>query len=509
MPGRPSGTAVEKVSEPLTRRAVSAVRITVLAGVAGIIIQGLILVVLARLLTPEDYGLFALAAAMSRLSGALVLGSLERLLTVGPEDRRAAHPAGLHTLLIAAASAVGLAAYWAASWLGGFQHHAWLALVVLAASCPGAFVVGAKATLRRQLRFRPIVLGDLCGQILGTGFVAILCAVAGWGAYALAAGVFVQSLASAVCIGLSARRPLDLRIELADMPKLLKQLWLTTLMSASEIANGQIPSLLVPLLLGVTQLGLFNRIYALIQLPVEISVNALTRVLISGLVLVKEERGRLLRAFRKIVTLTTALSAPVAAGMIACRHDLVGVVLGPQWLEGAQLVPFLAVSTWATMTGVIFSILNEAAHLFREKTRIQVVSALVLVAAMAGGAVFFGLLGAAAGMAAASLVWLVLSMRCAGRRLETDMREMAGWMRPGAGAALLSGAVGWGVSQLAGGEISMSLRLALEVAACGLATVAYYGLFHRSLLLEILGHLGLTRLLPVQLQGAGRKPSDA
>ncbi|MEP9376359.1 oligosaccharide flippase family protein [Aquabacter sp. CN5-332] len=490
------------MSEPLTRRAVSAVRITVLASIAGMLVQGLILVVLARLLTPEDYGLFALAASISRLSSALVLGSLERLLTVGPDDRRAAAPAVLHTLLVAAASAIGLAAHWLVSWLGGFPHHEWLALVVLAASFPGAFVVGARATLRRQLQFRPIVLGDLSGQILGTGLVAVLCAFAGWGAYALAAGALVQALVSAAYVGLAARHPFDLRIDLAELVKLLKQLWLTAQMTASEIANAQIPSLLVPALLGVAQLGLFNRIYALIQLPVEISVNALTRVLISGLVLVKEDRERLLRAFRKVVTLTTALASPVAAGMIACRHDLVGVVLGPQWLEGAQLVPFLAVSTWAIMTGVIFSILNEAAQLFREKTRIQVVSTLALVVAMAGGAVLFGLAGAAAGMAAASLLWLVLSMHCAGQRLETGLWEMAGWMRPGAVAALLSGAVGWSVSQAASGPISMPLSLALEVAACGLATVAYYGLFHRGLLLDILGHLGM----PSSLEKARAAP---
>lgn len=492
---------------PLTRRTVSAVRITVLASVAGMLLQGVILVILARLLTAQDYGLYALAVAAAQLTSGLTVGSIERSFIVRPPDESAMAQGLRHVLLAMGGSAVGLLAYWLIGAFAGFAHHGPLALTVLMASYPAAFVVGIRADLRRRLRFAPIVLADFAGQFVGVGVIAVSCAAAGWGAYALAAGALGQSLTAASVLMLATRRfPGDWDVR--GFGAYARRIWPVMQTAFSESANGQIPSLLIPSLLGIARLGLFNRTYALIQLPVEIAVTAVTRVLVSGLVAAREERERLLRAVRRTVMLTTALSCPVAGGVIACRHDLITVVLGPQWLEGAQLVPFLAVATFAIMTGSIFATHNEAVGLFREKTVIQVTSSAALVVGLAVGASLAGLAGATAAMAVANLLWLALSMRCAGRRLGVTVWHMAAWLRPGIIAAFIVAAAGAGASLIADRWLPPVAGLAFDISACGLAAALYYALFQRALFLEAASHFGLARFLPMALRDQ-RGLSDA
>lgn len=442
------------------------------------------MIVLSRLLLPADYGLYAAAMAVANLTTGLSSNVLERTLVISTEDD--ALPATHASMIVLLVGFVAMATFLVALIvirLAGWAMPPGVLGALLGAHLIGSMGVVPRVILRRRLLFRQIVLGELASQILAGAVLSVALSAAGWGAQGLAlAQLGVQAITVAFVVQ-GAMIHFG-SVTLRQLRRFIVQAFQLGRVAALEMANGQVPPIVLTAISGPVQLGLFNRANSLVQLPVQLLTTSMTRVMVSALVHVVDDRERLRSGMARLVACAAAIVTPVAFGIAGSNRAFTGVVLGSRWVAAAPLMPFLAVSVWTMMMGYLFSILSEVSHNFREKVRIQLVSTLALGAGML---LYYrlGLVGATVGMACASTIYLILYMRLGAQILDLPVSRLAGWLRPGFVAGTLNFAVtsvlAWALS-----DWSPFLLLPLQIVTCGALTVLYYLLLQRPLLNELI-----------------------
>lgn len=486
----------------LSQRVSGAVKITFVMTVLSGLIQAGIMVVLARLLKPADYGAYALVAATATLTTGFVAGSLERSMVVHPDPNQVHNAVRPVVLVIAATAVVTLAGVSAASWLlSGPIDPGLLSMGLGSAVITGLGLV-SRVLLRRRIAFGGLAASEFAGRIFGTGVVAIVCATYGWGAYALAAGGLVQSAISSGILIAITWNSITWRVHAGERFLPARAAVQLGKISFVEIVNAQAPTFLVGRL-GVATLGVFNRAANLVQLPLELLTNSMSRVLVSGLVTVADDPVRIRRGLRSMILIAVAIIAPIAGGIAGSHRQFTYVVLGERWMEAAPAIPFLVLATWTTMTAHLFAVLAEALRRFKSKIYVQLAGLSAVIVLVFLGGSWWGLTGAAAGLAGAGAILMVLYTILGSRIADVPLPTVISWFAPGASAGVLCSLYAWGLGHLFPVN-AQGLVLIGQIVGCGVVTGIYYLLFHRSLvgrIAEVTGTQALLRILPLQQGG--------
>ena len=157
-------------------------------------------VVLARILSPQEYGLVALALVLMAYAEAVADAGVAQALIYLPRNRESARAAMLLSVLTGCVLAA--VAFVSAPLIARiFDHPDVAPLVRVLALSLLATSLGAvpEALLRRQLRFQRLTVATVSRAVV-TGVVTLVLAVAGFGAWSLAIGTVAGSAAyAAVC----------------------------------------------------------------------------------------------------------------------------------------------------------------------------------------------------------------------------------------------------------------------------------------------------------------------
>lgn len=481
------------MNDDLKRSAVKSVKITMASSVLSLFTQAGILVVLARLLSPSDYGHYAIGISITRLTAGLVIGATERALIASRQIDADELDALVPSTLIIATSL--LAGSGSAIMLGSSADGALpVVLLMLTASVPQAFALTSRVVMRRGMRYGPLAIADTAGQVLGTGLVTVLAALLGYQHIALGLGVLAQSSINAMVVLFAQRPKFASAVSVTATWQVAKETAKVSTTAFAEIVASQLPTMLIGSVLGVTALGLFNRIYSLVQLPVEILTNSITRVLVSGLVAARDDAPRLNRAFLSMVTIACVMILPIAAGVLGAAREFILATLGPTWAEGISFTPAMALTTAVMMTTHLFAIGLEVLGRFYERTIIQMLVIVFMAIAMWVGALQAGLDGAVIGFLLSQVFSLIINMVILCRYLGMRIGDAARRLSPGLIGGVLVGTVATILSMFLSGT-PVSLALACQIAACGIVLLTFLIAFERALLLDLLGYVGLRSLI--------------
>lgn len=322
---------------------VSSVFFTSGAQVARQLVQLGTVALLARMLGPRPYGVVALAIAVMGLLQLLVdlgLGSSavrERSLTPSQEST-------LFRINLLGALAVGALVLLAAPAAAALFDEPGLAFA-LRAIAPGFLVVGAlqtrRAVLQRAMRFRALGAIEL-GSVVAGAVTSVVAARFGLRTGALLLGSLAQqtvwSVSIAAVAGLPARAPFDL----ASVRAILGFGGYFTAFSVVNFFARSLDNMLVGGLMGAAALGLYEKSYALMMLPVTQISAVISQVIYPALSRVKEDRERFaflyLGAARKIA----GLAFPASALCVAAAGPIVRLLLGPRFEEAVPIFQVLS-----------------------------------------------------------------------------------------------------------------------------------------------------------------------
>ena len=329
----------------LKRKTYTAVRWTTTAALIRALLQIVQVVVLARLLVPEDYGLMAMVGVVLGFAGLFsdmgVNSAFVQRQEVTLEQRSSLF--WLNVALSAALSLLLIALSPLISWF--FAEERLTPLLMLSST---TFVIGAlglqvRMAAEKELNFRPVVLMEILAASLG--FVAALwAAFAGWGVYALVLGSIVTVIVGTAFAWMFLAhgwRPMR-RLQMVDVRPYLG---FGGAMMANNIVNQlnmSIDLLLGGRLLGAAQLGLYSVPRNLV-LQLQMLVNPIiTRVGFPLIAQVQHDVARVRSIYLKTLNMTASINAPLYVGIAFFAPDIVWIALGDGWREAAPLLRILA-----------------------------------------------------------------------------------------------------------------------------------------------------------------------
>lgn len=301
-------------------------------------------ILLARLLTPADFGLVAIATAIVAVVSAVTELSLAEAL-IQHRDPTDAHFQSAWTLNVARSVLIGLVIAALAVPIARAYGDPRLLSVLLAIAAITA-MMGAKnpkiVVFHRRLIFWQDFAFGVSQKVAGFA-VAITVAFLFRSYWALVAGM----IATEVCaIVLSyAFFPFRPRFRLLEMRELLSfSVWLT-LGRAVNALNWRSDQLAIGYLLGSTQLGYFTVGDNLAGLPTREAIAPLTQTLFPAFARLSHDAARLREAYRRAHAMLCAIAFPVGIGFAVIAHPVVLLLMGSKWLPSVPMVQILTVIT--------------------------------------------------------------------------------------------------------------------------------------------------------------------
>jgi lipopolysaccharide exporter len=370
----------ERPTSGLTRHTLKGLQWAYLGTAIGGVLQFGMTMIMARLLTPTAFGLIALAGLFLRFvdyfAKAGITQALVQKASLAADDIRAAF-----TL------SAGLGAAFALVVLAGAPLAAqlvrepdltpvlrWLSVGLLLHGLGAPSV----ALLRRGLRFRELALIEIGSYVVGYIGVGLIMALNGAGVYALVAAMLTQGGVNAASAYQRIRHPIAPSRVGASYRVILAFGARVSLVGFFEFLKSSLDTLAIGRWAGSAQLGLYNRAKVLAELPSYQLMQGLSKVLFPSFSAIQLEHKRLKKAYLSAVGAATAILAPLNAGMAVAAPEIILVVLGPQWVGAADVLPWLLLAFVIAMTGHFAGIVAEAQAALNAKLLIAVTSTVAL-----------------------------------------------------------------------------------------------------------------------------------
>jgi O-antigen/teichoic acid export membrane protein len=302
-------------------------------------------VVLARLLTPEDYGLVGMVAVFTAFISVFKDFGLSSA-TVQRAEVSHAQVTNLFWVNVIVGSVLALAIAAAAPLLARFFGDPRL-VGITAVSALGFFLGGLaiqhEALLRRQMRFTSLAAVEigamLASVILGVGFAWYGARY--WSLVFSQLGL-VTTTAVSVWI-LSGWRP-GLPTRRSGVRSMLVFGGHLTGFNVINFWARNLDKLLIGRVWGAAQLGLYSRAYQLLLLPIDQIGAPITAVAVPALSRLADSPERYRQAYLRILAKLAMVTMPLMAFMIVTADWMVRLILGSQWMGVSPIFAWLGLA---------------------------------------------------------------------------------------------------------------------------------------------------------------------
>ncbi len=433
-------------------------------------------IVLARLLTPTEFGLVALALVFVTFAEYLTDLGVAQALVYFERDERL-HDAAL-TVCAATGAVLAGAGLLAAPAIAGFFDAAEVEPMVRLLSL-ALFLSALRqvpvALLRRELAFRRLFASELARTFV-QGAVSIVLAATGAGAWAIAWGYVAGAAACCVVAwALVDYRPGFHSARALTAPVVRRLLGYGAPAAAQALLAAlifDVDYLIVGSVLGAEALGLYTLAFRLPQVVIIGVFAVLSSVAFPMFSRARANPARLKRGYLTSVRLMSGYGVAAGVGLFMVAPMLVPVVFGPQW--SAAVVPLEALSLYAAARSLGAGAVDVYKGIGRPGIGVSValLRLALLVPALVLAAHHGGIEAVAWTQAGLALAFAVGMQSVAARVVGLALADLARALRPalalGGGIVVGAGLVRWGFSGPDGMRLVVSV---VAGAGCGLAVL--------------------------------------
>lgn len=354
----------------LKERSVRSGAITLSEQLVGHGLQVISVMILARLLTPEDYGIVAMVTAITGFVSLFRELGLSSATVQSYEITRDqisslfwinAGLGSLITLLIAASGPL-MALFYRKPQL------TWVAVGISFTSLFSSLGTQHAALLNRQMRFGKMAVIRV--SAIFAGFVAaVVVALCGGTYWALVANSVTTSLWATGGFWIaSGFRPGPPRLRTG----VRRMVRFGANVAGFDIVNyfhRNMDNILIGRFWGPVQLGLYSKAYALLMLPMSNLRFPLGRVAFPVLSRLQNDPLKFRSYFLKYCSLLAFVTMPVVAVLYACSANAIRLILGPRWIGATELFSILALVSFiqpvASLRSTVLTSLGRGGRLFK------------------------------------------------------------------------------------------------------------------------------------------------
>lgn len=289
----------------------------------------------------------------------------------------------------------------------------------------GGLTVQHRALLKRQLRISALVKIDLVATIIGiaTGITSALLLPPEQRHWAIVASFLVQMPIEITGLWLMCRwRPSRPAIAKGIRSMVMFGGNLTGFQLINYLARN-VDNLLIGKFFGPESVGLYNKAYALLLLPLRRVNTPLSAVAVPALSRLVNEPARYRHAYQRIASTACVVTMPLVAFMMMTSDWLIPFVLGRQWSEASTMFTLLGIS------GMVEPFTYTSGWLFvtqgrgREQLRWGLISTVLTITGIVAG-LSWGPVGVAAGYGIAGLIRTPLLFWYVGRNSIVTTRDL-------------------------------------------------------------------------------------
>lgn len=471
-------------SKPSSRKAIRGVMWTYTSYYSGKVLVFLSTIILARLLSQDEFGVAGYAI--------IVINSLKMLRDFGvgealiylKKDPKATDTAFWLSILIS--SLLFILTWLGAPLIGDFFEDPRAIPVTRALSF--TFPLNAMGymhdiLLRKKLSFKRKFIPDLSRSI-AKGLFSILFAYLGYGAWSLIYGQLIGAFIASLVFWIVVpwRPSLYFNKELARA--LLSFGLNIVIINALSVLLDNADAMLVGRYLGAAALGVYTLAFRIPDMLV-MQFNALvSRVLYPFYATMREDGKSLKRGFLYTTKYTMLTTVPMGVGVAVIAQPLILTLFGEKWAEAIPVMQALAIYT------VVISLVYNAGDVYKAQGRPEILTRLTLLEGVLLLPAFYFVLTTQNSVAlvawvrvVVALLFSVLDLLIASRMLKVTAQDLFGAIAPALSAALFMALVVW-LSLLQLNQLHYIAQLIIGIMIGGVAYLGTIWLFQRELLLD-------------------------
>lgn len=308
-------------------------------------LQFVVAILLARLLTPAEYGLVGIVMIFITLANAIVQNGFSTAL-IQKKNSDETDFSSVFYFGLALAAAMYAVLYLAAPAIAGFYENPVLCRILRVLGLvlfPGSVISVQTAYVSRKMEFRGLFIATMCAVAV-SGTVSIAMAYRGFGAWAMVGQQIAYYLALMACLLVLVSWKPRLLFSLARIRGMLAFGWKLLAASLLDTLFNNLYGLIIGKIYNEELLGAYNRGD---QFPKLIANNlgaAIQAVLLPAFSSRQDDMGQIRAMVRRAIRVSSFLVLPMLFGLFAVADTLVLALLGEKWLICVPYLRILCIS---------------------------------------------------------------------------------------------------------------------------------------------------------------------
>lgn len=316
-----------------------------LDNVTQYVVTFLVGLVLARLLTPDDYGLIGIIAIFTTVSNTIINGGFQNALI-----RKKAPTEDDYSTVFHINATVSIVLYvilfLASPLIAKFFSREELVPLIRVASITiviGSFAIVQRVWLTKRLDFKTQMKISLTSAVT-SGVAGIVMAIAGFGVWALVCQHIVSSLVGTFLLWFYSKWIPRFKFSTQSFKELFGYGWKLLAGRILDTVWQELYQVVVGKFYSPASLGHYTRSKQFAKLFSSNLTQVVQKVTFPVLSEIQDEQERMLAGYKRIIKDTMYISAICMFALGAVSEPLLYVLIGPQWHTAATFLPFICVS---------------------------------------------------------------------------------------------------------------------------------------------------------------------
>lgn len=328
---------------------------------SGIFVGILINAILARLLSPDDYGIVALATVFSAFF------NLFTSMGIGPaiiQNRKLTERdiSNIFGFTFWMGLILAVIFFLCSNWIADFYKNKvlisicrWLSLQILLSS----LCIVPEALLSRQKLFKYIAKRNLSFQVFA-GIISIVLAFKGFGVYTLLVSPLFTETMNFVVNEYKVKQKINIFPSITPLKKIFNFSIFQFLFNLINFFGNNFGSIVIGKVMSVAAIGYYNKAGSLINLPVSNINGVITPVLFPYLVDYQDNKEKIFSVFHRLNLLLATLAFPLSSLLYMCSKEIILILYGPQWTVVISCFAILTLVVGMQISSVSISAVLQA-----------------------------------------------------------------------------------------------------------------------------------------------------
>ena len=308
-------------------------------GVQGI--QFVLQIILARILSPEHYGMLSLMIIFTTLANVFIQTGFNTAL-IQKKDVTEEDYSSVFWVSLGIASLIYVVIFFGAPFIADFYKMPDIISPLRVLSLmlfPGAFNSIQLAIVSRAMDFKKVFYSNVGGIVI-SGTIGILIAVSGGGVWALVAQTMLNIFVACIVMFLNVKWKPKLVCDLGRVKNLLQFGWKILVSSLLDTLYQDLRSLVIGRKYDSGTLGYYNRGKQFPQFIINAVNGTVQSVMLPAMSAEQDDVAKVKTLTRNSIMISSYIIFPLMAGLAGVAVSLVSLLLTDKWLPS---VPYMQI----------------------------------------------------------------------------------------------------------------------------------------------------------------------